>query len=252
MNEKQLNIYKPLGKTAYEMIELLRAKQPQYANLKLSYAGRLDPMAHGVLILLVGEDENKSRRDREKSDKVYEFTCIFGIKSDTFDICGLPTIQGNLPTLNDIEKSLPHFTGKIMQKIPIYSAYRVRGKPMYVLASQGKLKDEDVPTIEREIFKIEILESYTLQASELLVEIKKRLDLITKSDFRQVEILKRYKELLNNQSFLCVKMRAHVSAGTYIRSFCNDLGEYLGTNAISMEILRTRSGNFNLKDSITI
>lgn len=250
---KQLNIYKPLGKTAVEMIELLRVKYPEYSNVKISYAGRLDPMASGVLILLIGEDENKARREREKSDKEYYFTMLFGIKSDTYDICGIPQKKGKLPKISDLENILPKFTGNIFQKIPIYSAYRVRGKPMYVLASKNELKESDIPTIPREIYKIELKDHRFISGAELLAEVKKRLSLITRGDFRQDKIIDGYEKVVRNKDkFLLVNAYSHVSSGTYIRSLCNDIGEKLGTNCISFEIVRTRSGQYNIKDSIRL
>lgn len=253
MNNGQLNIFKPLGKTALEMIELLKEKYPEYSNQKISYAGRLDPLASGVLILLIGEKENKARREREKSDKEYSFTMVFGIKTDSFDVCGLPIVNTNIPSIEDVKNVIPEFIGNIKQKIPIYSAYRVRGKPMYVLAAQGKLKDSDVPTIDREIFSIDILDHKTITGEELFNEIKNRLDLITRGDFRQTKILEMYSKILNkNNCFLIVNAKAHVSSGTYIRSLCNDIGEALNANCVSLEIQRTRSGEYNIKNSLIL
>ena len=251
---KQLNIYKPLGKTSVEMIEILKEKNPEYANQKISFAGRLDPMAHGVLVLLVGEEENKARRDREKSDKEYDFTAIFGISSDTYDICGIPTIHVKKTGIDDVEKILPKFQGKVNQKIPIYSAYQVRGKPMYVLAAKNQLRPEDVPHIERDIYSLKIVNHRYLDSKSILNEIEIRLKLITRGDFRQERILKEYHQKLDgtNHNFLLVDFQSHVSSGTYVRSICNDIGEALGTGGISMEILRKRSGDFNLKESIKI
>jgi tRNA pseudouridine55 synthase len=251
---KQLNIYKPLGKTSVEMIEILKEKFPEYSNQKISYAGRLDPMASGVLILLVGDDENKARREREKSDKEYDFTALFGISSDTYDICGIPTVSGKNVKIEEIESVLNEFKGNISQKIPIYSAYRVRGKPMYVHAAQGTLKLEDVPHIDREIFELEITGHRTITSPQLLSEVKTRLALITRGDFRQEKIISEYESILKNshREFLLVDFKSHVSSGTYVRSLCNDIGEKLGCGGISIEILRKRSGDFNLKDSIKL
>lgn len=251
---KQLNIFKPLGKTSVEMIEILKEKYPEYSNQKISYAGRLDPMASGVLILLIGDDENKARREREKSDKEYDFTALFGISSDTYDICGIPTIHNNEIDITDIQNVLDEFKGVISQKIPIYSAYRVRGKPMYVHAAQGTLKPEDVPHIEREVYSLEIVGHRKIGSQELLKEVKKRLSLITRGDFRQEKIIAEYESILKNshRDFLLVDFKSHVSSGTYVRSLCNDIGQRIGCGGISIEILRKRSGDYNLKDSLKL
>lgn len=251
---KQLNIYKPLGKTSYEMIEILKDKFPEYANQKISFAGRLDPMAHGVLILLVGDEENKKRREREKSDKVYTFKALFGISSDTYDICGIPKVHDKTTSIEEINSLLPKFRGKVIQKIPIYSAYQVRGKPMYVLANKNLLNESDIPHIEREIFSLEIIGSNIIASKELLELVEERLGLITRNDFRQEKIIKEYNLALKdiNRDFLTVDFKAHVSSGTYVRSICNDIGDALGCGGISIEILRERSGEFKLSESLKI
>lgn len=252
-NQGILNVFKPIGKTSLQMINILRDKFPEYANQKISFAGRLDPMAQGVLILLVGDAENEQRREREKSEKEYDFTMIFGISTDTYDICGIPTLSNKKTSEDAIREKVNHFVGTIDQKLPKYSAYIVRGKPMYVWAAKDELKDEEIPRINREIFSINIIDFYTLNGQQLLEDITKRIGKISKGDFRQERILPQYKYLLNSkQSFLLMRAHAHVSSGTYIRSLCNDLGESLECMGISLEITRTRSGIYKLEDSIRL
>ena len=64
--KKVLNLYKPQGVTPLELIDRFRQKHPEYKDEKLGYAGRLDPMAEGILLVLVG-DENKKRKTYEDS-----------------------------------------------------------------------------------------------------------------------------------------------------------------------------------------
>ncbi|MCC7290255.1 hypothetical protein IT417_03335 [bacterium] len=253
MNSKQININKPLGKTPVEMIELLKKRYPEYSGQKVSYAGRLDPMAHGVLVLLVGDSENRNRRKRELSDKEYLFTMVFGIESDTYDICGIPKLNRNDVTYEEIKETLPNFKGKISQRIPKYSAYKVRGKPMYVQVQNNSLKSQEIPNVTREIKDLELTKHYEISGPELLKEVKRRLRLITRGDFRQAEILKSYEEILEpKQQFLVVEGYAYVSSGTYIRTLCHDIGKAAGTSAISMEIYRTRSGDHRIEDALTL
>src|SRR5579871_234239 len=82
-----LNLYKPIGKTPLEVIREFQIQNPEYQNVKLGYAGRLDPMAEGVLLVLVGE-ENKKRKEYERLKKEYEFTVLFGIETDSYDALG--------------------------------------------------------------------------------------------------------------------------------------------------------------------
>ncbi|MCK9368661.1 hypothetical protein M0R04_01655 [Candidatus Dojkabacteria bacterium] len=249
----QINIYKPIGKTPLEMINLLKEKYPEYSNQKISYAGRLDPMAHGVLVLLVGEGENKKRREREKVDKEYDFKVLFGISTDSYDILGIPKLHKHIPDIAEVEGELKKLIGKYNQKIPTFSSYRIAGKPMYLSAKKGLLKEEHQPKIEREIFGLKILKNEMISNEKLLKEIKERIGKITKPDFRQNIIIPKYKKLLGvKKEFLLLTVHSHVSSGTYIRSICDDLGKALNTGACAFEILRIRSGVHNLKNSMYI
>src|SRR5687767_12670821 len=83
-----LNIYKPIGLTPLQLIKLLKKSKEGYKNIKMSFAGRLDPLAHGVMLLLLGE-ENKNRDKYLSLDKTYEFKVLFGVETDTFDFLGI-------------------------------------------------------------------------------------------------------------------------------------------------------------------
>ena len=87
MLPKVLNLYKKIGETPLERIKRFKADNPEYAMLKMSYAGRLDPMAEGVLLVLV-DGENKNREKYLNFSKEYEADIIFGIGTDTHDVLG--------------------------------------------------------------------------------------------------------------------------------------------------------------------
>ncbi|MDE1988462.1 MAG: hypothetical protein KGJ58_03695 [Patescibacteria group bacterium] len=84
-----LNIYKKAGETPLETISRFRADNQEYQKEKITYAGRLDPLAEGVLILLVG-DAVYEKEKYLKTDKEYEAEILFGFETDTYDILGLP------------------------------------------------------------------------------------------------------------------------------------------------------------------
>ena len=83
-----LNLYKERGETPLECIERFRRANPEYKNVPMSYAGRLDPMAEGVLIILAGE-ANKKKSDFLSLDKEYTFDVLFGFSTDTYDVLGV-------------------------------------------------------------------------------------------------------------------------------------------------------------------
>eukprot|EP01126_Amoeba_proteus_P004804 TRINITY_DN11598_c0_g1_i2.p1 TRINITY_DN11598_c0_g1~~TRINITY_DN11598_c0_g1_i2.p1 ORF type:complete len:199 (-),score=41.36 TRINITY_DN11598_c0_g1_i2:15-611(-) len=127
-----LNLYKPVAKTPKEVILKLKETCPVYQNVKVGYAGRLDPMARGVLLCLVGE-ENKKRKSYEFSKKEYIFKSVLGLSTDTYDILGLQssTVPRLFPdTLKKLESNIQNiidnvFIGKFQQQYPPYSSCRV-------------------------------------------------------------------------------------------------------------------------------
>src|SRR3989344_5566750 len=86
--KKVISLYKPVGKTPLQCIRAFQSKFPEYKNVTLSYAGRLDPMAEGLLLILVAA-ENEKRSIYQDMDKTYDFTVLFGITTDSYDLLGI-------------------------------------------------------------------------------------------------------------------------------------------------------------------
>jgi hypothetical protein len=84
-----IKLYKKIAETPLQALKRLRRRRPELADARLSYAGRLDPMACGILPVLVGE-ENDRRENFLGRDKTYVFTVLFGVATDTFDLLGIP------------------------------------------------------------------------------------------------------------------------------------------------------------------
>ena len=82
-----LFINKPNGMTPLEVVNKIKTQNLELINKKITYAGRLDPLAHGLLLLLVGE-ETKNRNAYLSLRKIYEFEMILGFETDTYDILG--------------------------------------------------------------------------------------------------------------------------------------------------------------------
>lgn len=224
--EKVLKLYKKLGETPLECLERFRSENPEYANEKMTYAGRLDPMAEGVMIALVGE-ECKKKDDYLGLDKEYIFEVLFGIQSDTYDILGIPK------TAEKKDFDIKSFLGKRIQEYPAYSSRT------FQMARDGV--DFEPPTKEVEIFNIEILEEREIEKTKILAEILERIDLVN-GDFRQDEIKESWKEILENapEKFQIAKIKINCSSGTYVRSICNELG------GLAYSIKRTRVGEYKI------
>lgn len=270
---KILNLYKEIGETPLERLDRFKLINPEYVNTKLSYLGRLDPVAEGVMIVAVGE-ENKNREAYLGLDKVYEVDILFGIQTDTGDILGLAQdssvdirrLQVDQKTLEDVVKS---FVGKRMQKYPSYSSKTVGGKPMFMWAREDRL--EEIETLEKEveIYKIDLLKMGEISRKDFLAFIQKRIALV-KGDFRQGEILEKWGEVLefplpgqtpshyrerallrgSENAFQTTKILVSSGSGTYMRILAKEIGDTLGVSAMAIGIKRVSAGEWNIKNSL--
>lgn len=245
-----LVLYKPVGFTPLQAIEKLKEKN-EFKNKKLSYAGRLDPMAEGLLLVLI-DGENKKRRDFEKVEKTYEFEVVFGIYSDSYDVLGIPSLSINKTfEMNRLEEFIEKNKGKIIQKYPPYSAVRVNGRPLYYWTRKN-VKVE-IPERESYIFEFKKLNDYKISKNKLSEIVFSRLEIV-QGDFRQVEINNAWKELINklDDEYLVYKFKVKCSSGTYVRSIVEEMGNFLGTRAMALSIKRTQIGVFNLSNIVSI
>jgi tRNA pseudouridine55 synthase len=154
-----LLIDKPTGWTSFDVVARVRGQIKRETGLKkpkVGHTGTLDPLATGLLIIVVG---NYCKRAQEfsKLDKVYEVTLKLGETSTTGDNEGEKTIvSAAVPTRDALEAVLSHFTGAIMQTPPIYSAIKVNGQRAYALARKGKeVKLEPRPVTIHHIIDVE-------------------------------------------------------------------------------------------------
>lgn len=201
---------KPIGKTSFDIVRDIRKK---YNIKKVGHIGTLDPMATGVLPILVGE-ATKLSDYLMNHDKEYIATLYLGEKRDTGDSEGNVIETKDIPTdLNKdmISKVLSEFLGESMQIPPMYSAIKIDGQKLYDLARQGK-------TVERKPRKINIYE---------------------------IELLE-YNQVVDQSE---IKLRVVCSKGTYIRVLCEDIAEKLGTVGYMKALRRTRVGRFTLEDT---
>ena len=136
-----LLIDKPSGWTSFDVVAKVRSLIRQETGLKkpkVGHTGTLDPLATGLLIIVVGS-YCKRASEFSKLDKVYEVTMKLGQTSTTGDEEGEKTESGDRrPETREVEQALQKFTGEIMQTPPIYSAIKVGGKRAYKLAREGK------------------------------------------------------------------------------------------------------------------
>ncbi len=200
-----LLIDKPAGMTSHDVVDRLRRT---FGWRKVGHAGTLDPLATGVLVLLVGR-ATKAQARFLNDDKAYRFRMRFGIETDTHDIDGEVVRRVETPfTVEEaaLRAVLERFRGEIEQLPPMVSAIKHKGKPLYKYARRGQ-------EIEREPRKV------TISELELLA-----------FDGREAQI-----------ALTCSK-------GTYVRTIAHDIGQALGVGACLTALRRTRSGVFTEAD----
>lgn len=127
--EGVLLVQKPAGMTSHDVVEVVRRK---LGLRRVGHTGTLDPMAEGLLVLLVGS-ATKQQQGLQSHDKTYEATLRLGTQTDTADAEGAPVRRAPVPPLDraGIERVLRGLTGRVSQTPPAYSAVKVGGRPAY-------------------------------------------------------------------------------------------------------------------------
>ncbi len=244
--QKVILLNKKEGQTPLQALQLFRRKNKKYQDSKMTYAGRLDPMASGLLLILVDE----KIKDKEKFlnlDKEYNFEILFGFATDTYDILGKITKVNIIKIKTEelrrtINKELDNFKGKIKQKYPPYSSKTIGGKPLFYYARKGE--DVELPEKLIEIKKIKLLKIRKRRGDKLLKDIKKRVDKI-EGDFRQIEIKNIWEEKINPEEFYFIaSLNIKCSSGTYVRVLANSLGQKIKIPALAYSIERSKVGKY--------
>lgn len=246
------SIYKRAGITPLQAIREFKDAHPDLQNEKISYAGRLDPMADGVLLLLIGE-ANKMRNEFLHLEKEYRVEILFGFATDSYDALGIPRdVSTKRIDERVVRESIGSFKGKILQKFPPYSSKPVQGKPLYYWARQNLLDTIEIPVKEREIHTIDVITLRSMTGEYIIKNILERVGEV-QGDFRQDDIVSAWSELLPKyatQQFDVVTVGVSGSSGLYMRQLCVDIGKRLGLPALAYKITRTRVGDFTIGERL--
>lgn len=251
MLSKILNLYKPIGLSPLDTIKLFKEKNPEYKDTKMTYAGRLDPMAEGVLIILAGE--KVFEKDKYLNlDKEYDAEIVFGFSTDTHDLLGIPRKGKEVSfSTKQAKTELKKLVGDFSFTLPSYSSYKVKGKPMFEWARAKKLGEIEKVKRTTQIYNIKFLGVKKTNDQKLLKNILQKMSLV-RGDFRQEKIKTKWQKVLENSNRECVtvKIKVSCSSGTYIRTLAHELGKKIKTGAILFSLKRTTIGAFLIKDSI--
>lgn len=203
-------VNKDKWKTSFDIVHEIRKLT---GIKKVGHMGTLDPLATGVLPILIGS-ATKAQVYINDQYKEYIATMKFGIETDTLDITGKVIFEDRTIKVDKttfIEK-MNKFKGKIKQKPPMYSAIKKNGQKLYELARRGETIDIEERYIE--IFKIDLIDfSYEDQVATIKVQCSK---------------------------------------GTYIRSLCSDIGRYLKTYAVLTDLVRIKACGYKIEEAFSI
>ena len=234
-----LEVYKRRGETPLEAIERLRTESPELAGETLSYAGRLDPMAEGILSILVGEDENRRREEFLGKSKQYVAHFLLGFETDTGDVLGMVT-KHDVHAVDDslIEQAVQELGEITRQTYPWYSSKTVDGVPLFEHARAGNY------SVERPVRDVQIDvvsgADVSYESDEgIISDIVKDISLVN-GDFRQDEIEKSWKSVPVGKTVQLVSCVLEVSSGTYIRALAETLSQKLGIPVVLYRLIRTR------------
>lgn len=205
-----LIINKPQGLTSHDVVARVRRITGERS---VGHIGTLDPMATGVLPLLLGKF-TRLAQFYLGADKAYRGTIQFGQATDTYDAEGEPVGHGQILKchLKEIREASARYVGEIEQVPPPFSAKKIKGVPAY------KLARKDMP-VELKSVKVSV---------------------------------SRFELLAFDESTGVAEFEAEVGSGTYLRSLAHDLGQALGCGAHLASLERTRVGSFAIDGTVPL
>jgi len=197
---------KPLGWTSFDCVQCIKRR---YRLKKVGHAGTLDPIASGLLIILVG-GATRWFDQMQIGCKEYRTTLLLGASFDTQDITGKLLDLASpheLPDFACVQDTLNEFLGQSEQCPPVYSAIKIGGKPAYHYARKGNP-----------------------------IAPKKRL-----INIESIE--------LENYTFPHIHFKVRSGKGMYVRTLCSDIAGRLGVPGSLAALERTRQGDYTLAEA---
>jgi tRNA pseudouridine55 synthase len=249
-------IEKNLGETPLEALHRFRARESIAQDVPLAYAGRLDPMASGMLLVLIG-DECKRQERYHALDKAYEFKILFGVGADTADVLGI--IKHQEPVTIDREElrtALRSLVGEITLPYPHFSSKTVQGKPLLVWTLEGRLHEIEIPVKTSRLHSLTCTEVLSVTGAEIYEEISRNIETVTivtaKSkalgkDFRRDDVRASWRAFLDAHAkdiFSLATCTCICSSGTYMRTLAEEIAGRLNVHGLAFSIKRTRIGRY--------
>ena len=234
LNGQLLLIDKPLGWSSFQAVNKLKhaiRKADNLKKIKIGHAGTLDPLATGLLVICTGKF-TKRINEIQAAEKEYTGVITLGATTPCYDL--EKEVNEAFPTDHIteelIQQTAKSFLGEQEQVAPIHSAKKIDGKRAYEYAREGEEVVIKSNTIDIKEFEVEVCE---FEGNEILADSK-------------INQEKPY------QNGIHVQFRIVCSKGTYIRAIARDFGEKLNSGGYLSKLVRTKIGDFNVVDAITI
>lgn len=245
-------MYKKYTETLVELLDRLRIERPEYQESKITYAGRLDPLAEGLVIILT--DTDVYRKDEFLGfDKEYRVECLIGVSTDTYDILGVPKEFCASDTEISRDAIRHHLFEISLERdfeYPPFSSRKVFGKPLWLHAREGNLEHITIPTQQVNIYKTELISLKKIYLAEYIPQYIETIRDVS-GNFRQDELISAWQEILDihtGASTYLAEIECSVSSGTYVRSLVQRLGQRLGVGACSIRIIRSAIGPYTQEE----
>jgi len=248
---------KKVGETPLQTLESYRNSHPELLNVPMAYAGRLDPMAEGKLLVLMG-DECKVQEKYHSLDKEYMFEVLFGVSSDTADVLGLLE-SCTVATLEKetVEKAVQKLIGNIELPYPHFSSKTVTGKPLHVWKLEGRIGEIEIPKKRSTIYKLNLQILKKVTSTEVYTYATEKIETILPvieeskalgNDFRRADVRTSWKKFQEQheplQTFFIAQFICIASSGTYMRTLAEVIAKELGTCGLAYSIKRTQIGKY--------
>lgn len=248
-------IEKSVGETPLVALERVRTKLGISSEIPLAYAGRLDPMASGKLLILIG-DECKVQEKYHAFDKEYQVEILLGASSDSGDVLGLitPSPQVTISRENVLHILKEHI-GKIALPYPKFSSKTIKGKPLHTWTLENRLDEIEIPIKESTVHALTFVNLRTISKTELLHTVREKIETIPEvtdvrkalgADFRRDLVRESWAtfEQKPQESYQILTIICTASSGTYMRSLSEKIALELNTTGLAYSIHRTKIGRY--------
>lgn len=249
---------KKVGETPLQVTETWRKKHPEMNGVPLAYAGRLDPMASGKLLVLIGE-ECKRQVEYHHLDKEYQITILFGLASDSGDVLGIIKPGVTKPINTELIKDiLLDLEGEITLPYPIFSAKTVAGKPLHTWTMEKRLAEITIPSKTSTIYSLTLDKLQSTDRGQITEAALNKISLLPTvtdprkalgNDFRRPEVINSWQKFAkigsNDDQFFLADITCRCSSGTYMRTLAETIAKRAGTTGLAFAIHRSLIGLYD-------